>query len=201
MAKVFNISFEVFFHLWESTRNAYDRGDITAEQYWLDLAVRANTPIDGAQIEFLRKVEVEIWSHPDPAMLDWVSRLQASGIKTALLSNMPLDLAAHVRSSCSWMQSFDFQTLSAEVRMIKPDPAIYEFTLRGVGSSATESLFVDDREPNIRAARQLGLHGIQFSSVAQFKKDLAVLGFPILPTVTESAGDNAQPRKEMNLQL
>jgi|SRR5580704_1582068 putative hydrolase of the HAD superfamily len=181
MAKMFNVSSQSFYKLWESSRGPYDRGDLTPEEYWLGLATQTNTSLDGKQIETLRKVEIEIWCHPYPAILDWVSQLRAAGIKTAVLSNMPWDLATHVRANFKWMEDFSFQTLSAEVRLIKPDPAIYEHTLRGLGVAAAESLFLDDREGNIRAASALGMHAIQFHSVAQLKRDLAASGFPILP--------------------
>jgi len=187
MAKMFKVSFESFFELWEASRGAYDRGDFTPEEYWLKLAAKTNTALDAKQIEVLRQVEVEIWSHTDPDMLDWVSRLHAAGIKTGLLSNMPCDLLTHLRANCKWMENFAFKTFSAEVRLIKPDPAIYEHTLGGLGVAAAETLFVDDREPNIQAARKLGIHSIQFRSTAQLKDDLAALGFPILPVVAESS--------------
>jgi putative hydrolase of the HAD superfamily len=188
MAKMFNVSSQSFYQLWESSRGPYDRRDLTPEEYWLGLAAQTNTSLDGEQIETLRKVEIEIWCHPYPAMLDWVSQLRAGGIKTAVLSNMPWDLATHVRANFKWMKNFSFQTLSAEVRLIKPDPAIYEHTLRGLGVAAEESLFLDDREGNIRAARALGMHAIQFHSVAQLKRDLAASGFPILPPDGTVAG-------------
>jgi FMN phosphatase YigB (HAD superfamily) len=70
--------------------------------------------------------------------------------------------------------------------LIKPDPAIYEHTLHGLGASAAETLFVDDREPNIRAAHALGMRAIQFTSVSQLKEDLEALGFPLLPAGEES---------------
>jgi putative hydrolase of the HAD superfamily len=208
MAQMFSVSFELFYQLWETSRDLYDRGDISAEEYWLKLAKKTKTSIDSAQIEFLRKVEVEIWSHPDPEMLDWVRRLRTSGIKIGILSNMPLDLAAHVRTNGHWTEAFDFKTLSAEVRMIKPDPAIYEHTVRGLGVSASETLFLDDREPNIRAARMLGIHAIQFSSVGRLRNDLEVLGFPVLPAVGQSsspvekaASSEERPGQEVKFQL
>jgi len=185
MAEMFDVSFELFYELWEASRGPYDRGDFTAEEYWLKLAAQTNTSLDGAQIEILRKVEVEIWAHPNPGMLDWVGQLHAAGIKTGLLSNMPWDLVTHVRTNCKWMESFSFKTLSAEVRLIKPDPAIYEHTLHGLGVSAPEALFVDDRENNIRAACALGMHAIQFRSIAELTCDLEALGFPILPASVE----------------
>jgi putative hydrolase of the HAD superfamily len=187
MAKILNSSFEAFYTLWQNTRDPYDRGDFTPEEYWLKFAAQVNSSIDGSQIESLREVEVEIWSHVDQGMLDWVSQLRAAGIKTGLLSNMPRDLVTYLRTNCEWMENFVFKTFSSEVRLIKPDPAIYEHTLHGLGVSASESLFVDDREINIQAARALGMHAIQFSSIAQLKDDLEAMGFPILPTVAESA--------------
>ena len=202
MAQIFNVGFELFYQLWESSRDLYDRGDISAEEYWQKLASKTNTSIDPGQIEFLRKVEVEIWSHPYPEMLDWVRLLQTSGIKTGVLSNMPLDLAGHVRTNGHWVETFDFKTLSAEVRMIKPERAIYEHTLNGLGVAATETLFLDDREPNIRAARTLGIHAIQFSSIGQLRKELEVLGFPIPPVVASSdrnPGDRAGQEAKFQL--
>jgi putative hydrolase of the HAD superfamily len=192
LAKMFNVSFDLFFELWEASRGPYDRGDLTADEYWLKLAAQANTSLDRGQIEMLRKIEVEIWVHPIPPMFDWVRQLRAAGFKIGLLSNMPWDLVNHVRTNCRWMENFDFKTLSAEVRLIKPDPAIYEHTLHGLGASAAETLFVDDREPNIRAARALGMRAIQFLSISQLKHDLEALGFPLLPAGEESPGSRSK---------
>ena len=201
MAKILNSSFETFYTLWQETRDPYDRGDLTPEEYWLKLSAQANRSIDRSQIEILRKVEVEIWSHLDQGMLDWVSQLRTAGIKTGLLSNMPSDLVTYLRATCEWMENFVFKTFSSEVRMIKPDPAIYEHTLHGLGVSASESLFVDDREINIQAARALGMHAIQFDSIAQLREDLEAMSFPILPPIVESAlagavGSAARPHQE-----
>jgi len=208
MAKMFNVSFEVFYTLWEASRDTYDRGDLTPEEYWLKLAAQANTRIDSRQIEILRNVEVEIWAHVDRDMLDWVSQLRDAGVKTGLLSNMPCDLVTHLREHSEWLDNFDFKTFSSEVGLIKPDPAIYEHTLHGLGVSASEALFVDDREINIQAARALGIRAIQFRSIAQLRDDLEALGFPILlagvettSAVSGAASAAEQPGQEIKFQL
>ena len=187
MADMFNVSFETFYHLWEASRDSYDRGDLTPQQYWLKLAEQTNTAINSEQIETLRQVEIEIWCHTYPDMLDWLKHLHAAGFKTALLSNMPLDLVQYVQANCQWMENFAFKTFSAEVRLVKPDPAIYEHTLRGLGVAAADALFVDDRETNIQAARAQGIRALQFRSIAELRKDLESVGFPILPEITEPA--------------
>jgi putative hydrolase of the HAD superfamily len=192
LAEMFNLSFDTFYELWEASRGPYDRGDLTADEYWLKVAAQTNSSLDREHIKMLRRIEVEIWAHPIPGMFDWVSQLRAAGFKTGLLSNMPWDLVNHVRTNCRWMENFTFKTLSAEVRLIKPDPAIYQHTLNGLGASAAETLFVDDREPNIRAARALGMRAIQFLSISQLKDDLEALGFPLLPAGEESPGSRSK---------
>jgi len=208
MAKIFNVSFEVFRTLWETTRDTYDRGDLTPQEYWLKLAAQSNTSLDRGQIERLRKIEIEIWAHLDPGMLNWVSQLRAAGVKTGLLSNMPTDLVSYLRANCDWMENFDFKTFSSDVKLIKPDPAIYKHTLRGLGISAQEALFVDDREVNIRADRALGIHGIEYRSIAQLKDELEALGFPVLPVdvetsspLSEAASLAKRPAQGIKLQL
>ncbi len=201
MAEMFNVSFASFYELWEASRGPYDRGDLTAEEYWLKLAAETNSSINREQIEILRQVEIEIWAHADRDMLDWLSQLHAAGFKTGLLSNMPVDLMTYVLANCQWMENFTFKTFSCEVRLLKPDPAIYEHSLRGLGVAAAEALFVDDRENNIQAARTLGMRAIQFRSVAQLKDELATLGFPLLPAVAESSSTVSGAGQEIKFQL
>ena len=189
MAMMFCVDFETFYRLWEESRGPYDRGDFTAEEYWLKLASQTHTSLDANQIKVLREVEVEIWSHVDPLMLDWLSKLHAAGIKTALLSNMPQDLVKYVRANCRWMDDFTFKTFSVEVGIIKPDSAIYEYTLRGLSVPAGEALFVDDRESNVEAARMLGIRSVHYQSVAQLRSELEGMEFPVLPAVATPAAD------------
>jgi putative hydrolase of the HAD superfamily len=207
MAKMFNVPYEGFYELWENSRNPYDRGDITADEYWHGLASQTNTSLDREQIETLRKIEIEIWVHLDPQMLAWTEKLRDAGMKTAILSNMPLDLAEYVRKNFRWLDHFAFKTLSAEVRSIKPEPAIYEHTLRGLGVAADQALFIDDRERNIEAARKLGIHGILYESLAQLKGELVKMDFPVLPDVTEtssqvsSVAERAQQSREQEIKF
>ncbi len=200
MAKMFSVPYERFYELWENSRNPYDRGDITAEEYWYRLAAETNTVLDSEGVETLRKIEVEIWVHLDTQMLAWTEKLQAAGVKTAVLSNMPLDLADYVRKNFRWLDHFAFKTLSAEVRSIKPEPAIYEHTLRGLGIAAEQALFIDDRKRNIEAARKLGIHGILYQSLPQLKAELVKIGFGVLPDVAETASSKRDSASESTKQ-
>jgi FMN phosphatase YigB (HAD superfamily) len=61
--------------------------------------------------------------------------------------------------------------------MAKPDPAIYRLTLERLGTRPEETLFIDDKQANIDAARALGLIGILFTTVERLREQLIELGF------------------------
>jgi putative hydrolase of the HAD superfamily len=181
LAKVFGTDADSFQALWDKNRGAFDRGDITAEDYWMALAEDACTAIDREQLDQVCKWDVEMFGKANLEMVRWLRSLRRGGIKTGLLSNIHPAMIDYLRENFDWLEVFDFKTFSAEVRLIKPDKAIYEHTLRGLGVRAGETLFVDDREINVLAARELGIHAVRFRSVAQLRRELEAIEFPILP--------------------
>jgi len=177
LAKVFGADKNSFRALWEKDRGAYDRGDITAEAYWKD----AGAGIDAEQLEQIYEWDIEMWANVNARMVAWLGQLRQGGIKTGLLSNMHPAMISHLRENFDWLDLFDFKTFSAEVRLIKPDAAIYEHTLRGLGVKPEETLFVDDREINVQAARELGIRAVRFQSIEQLREELEAMEFSILP--------------------
>jgi HAD superfamily hydrolase (TIGR01509 family) len=65
---------------------------------------------------------------------------------------------------------------SYQLRIAKPDPAIYLHVLKELGTRAEETLFLDDKLVNVEAARALGIQAIQFSSVEKLREDLIAAG-------------------------
>ncbi|HMA96197.1 MAG TPA: HAD-IA family hydrolase [Polyangiaceae bacterium] len=95
---------------------------------------------------------------------------------------MPADMAEHVRGHFGWLSEFSCVTISHEVRRIKPEPEIFLHCLNELGVSPDKTLFIDDRETNVDAARKLGIVAIRFESPVQLSSELARLGFPVLPS-------------------
>ena len=183
LAKVFGADEKSFAALWEKNRGAFDRGDVTAEAYWSTLAEDAGMQIDHEQLQQVCEWDVQMWGNANEPMVEWLRQLRRGGIRTGLLSNIHPAMISYLRNNFDWLELFDFKTFSAEVRLIKPDRAIYEHTLRGLGARAEETLFVDDREINVKAALELGIRGLRFRSVGQLREELIALEFPILPAV------------------
>ena len=52
-----------------------------------------------------------------------------------------------------WLSRFDVLVWSYQLRMAKPDPAIYRYALEKLGDQPAETLFIDDREVQYRRRR------------------------------------------------
>ena len=180
MAKAFKLDAEGFWPLWHRNREAFDRGDLSSESYWRALAEDASTKLSPTELDEVRRTDLEMFGRINRTMVDWLVRLQKAGMKTALLSNMHPEMIAYVRERFDWLLAFNFLTFSAEVRLTKPDPAIYRYTLDALGVQPAQALFIDDVERN-------GITALRFQSVSQLRNDLEALGFPLLPAQEEAA--------------
>jgi putative hydrolase of the HAD superfamily len=181
MAQIFHIDPKSFMPIYTESRGPYDRGDLLAEEYWHAFASRAGVTLDNNMIEELREWDVEMWSRTNGPMIRWLENLRSAGLRTAILSNMPPDMVAHVRRNFPWLKHFDHQIFSADVRRIKPEPAIFEHSLDVLRLPASQVLFIDDRDANLAQARSAGMRTIRFQSLNQLRDDLHALGFQILP--------------------
>jgi putative hydrolase of the HAD superfamily len=187
MAGVFGIGTSQFATLYEKNRLAYDRGDLTPEQYWFSFADEPGIRLDAAQIPLLRAWDVEMWSNTNPGMIEWLESIHSNGTRTALLSNMHMDMVSKVRREFGWIRHFDGLVFSCELHLAKPEVAIYEHCLQALGATAHETLFIDDREVNVKAAQRIGIRAIRFESVEQLRSELEDIGFPILPSASARA--------------
>ena len=57
----------------------------------------------------------------------------------------------------------------------KPDPASFQFILDKEGLKAEETIFIDDNEPNIKAAASVGMQVLYLKPGMRVEKDLAAI--------------------------
>ncbi|MBR5742060.1 MAG: HAD family phosphatase [Firmicutes bacterium] len=70
--------------------------------------------------------------------------------------------------------------ISADVRLLKPEPAIYEAFLAKYGLDPADCVFIDDFSLNVLFAREAGMDGIVFfGDVPRLRRELRALGIEI----------------------
>ena len=100
--------------------------------------------------------------------------LKKKGYSLYGLSNWGTETFAMIRHEFDFLNLFDEIILSGEVKLIKPEPEIFELFLQKIDKSADQCLFIDDSEPNIVTARKLGFDTVHFESPEHLKNELEI---------------------------
>jgi putative hydrolase of the HAD superfamily len=123
------------------------------------------------------KLFASMASGPRGAYHEMVERARgvlARGYRTALVTNNILEFRESWRRMVPADELFQVIVDSSEVRMRKPNPAIFQHTLALLGDvAAEECLFLDDAASNVQAAQRLGMRGVLVKS--DLKEALAAL--------------------------
>lgn len=93
-----------------------------------------------------------------------------------LLSNATDELEGLLEERYGIHHLFDVVVNSARAKVAKPDPRAYQLVLDGLGVAASEALFIDDKQRNIRAAQALGIPSLLFTDAAALERELVARG-------------------------
>jgi len=177
MLRITGLPLEEFEKVYWADRHAYDEGKLTGLQFWQNLIRDAKLNLDAAAIDELNLWDARMWTVQNPAMLAWQKQLKERGLRTAILSNMGDTVLANIEREFDWLPQFDVLVWSFQHNMAKPDPAIYKLTLDRLETKPEETLFIDDKQPNIDAAHALGIVGILFTTVERLREQIIEQGF------------------------
>jgi putative hydrolase of the HAD superfamily len=176
LKRISGLSAERLDHFYWADRHAYDEGKLTGLQFWHKIMRDAGLNLSDETIAELNDWDARMWTTQNPAMVAWQARLKEYGLLTAILSNMGDAVHVSIEKAYDWIQRFDVRVWSYELKVAKPDRAIYEHVLEKLGVRPEEALFLDDKPENIEAAHALGMRGIVFSTVEKLRGDLIAAG-------------------------
>ncbi|KSP83192.2 hypothetical protein APB27_29875 [Pseudomonas aeruginosa] len=133
---------------------ALDAGEIDFERALEEYAGELDSPPQ----EVLRLLDQANRSlQPLPSGIALLEELHRCGTDLLCLTNMGLRTFDYLRARHGFWERFRHIVVSARVRLIKPDPAIFRLLLEQAGVEAATTLFIDDHLPNVESARTLGI--------------------------------------------
>lgn len=151
----------------EMDRNVMTEPEIVAE-------FKKLSPQYAAEIDlFLGNMDQVVTDFPKSEA--WVKGLKEQGYNVYLLSNYPERMFKMHWEHYSFAPYVDGKVVSYECNLTKPDPAIYKLLCERYDLKEEESVFLDDRQDNIDAAKALGFEGIHVLNQEQAIGDLAKL--------------------------
>jgi len=144
-------------------------GKISAEKHKEAVLKTLGLPLDS-----FKSFGDEFWGGDrlDKKLVEFIEGLRGE-YTTALLSNAWDDLRPLLVNLWKIDGVFDHIFISAEVKLAKPDPRIYQHVISELQQDPSEMIFVDDFIENVQAAKAEGLHAIHFRYRDQALNELA----------------------------
>jgi putative hydrolase of the HAD superfamily len=150
---------------WGRHRHELDHGTLSIVDYWRTMASELGVELPFARIQQLWARDFTSWFDVEPAVFELLVELHEGGTRIALLSNAGFDFGDPFRfSPLGTLMEHVF--VSAELGLVKPDPAIYERVMAELGVTPEETAFVDNKLVNADAAAELGIAAHHFTDAA-----------------------------------
>jgi len=111
--------------------------------------------------------------HGTVAILD---ELRARGVRLYALSNWSAETFPVALERYPFLGWFDGIVISGEVGAAKPDVRIFQELIDRHEIEPSETVFVDDNEPNVTAAAAMGFIALRFHDAERLREDLEGLG-------------------------
>jgi len=176
IAKLAGVEREKFEPLLWFYRGEYDRGVVSAKEYYRKVLSRLDVSVDDNTVDEMIKMDLASWRNTNPGTVALMEDIKNAGYMLGILSNMPHDFLAWARKNQPVFSLPQVGLFSCEVNLIKPEKAIYEKLLSLTGVKAGELVFFDDNLENIKSARILGIEAFIWKDPDHARRELASLG-------------------------
>jgi 2-haloacid dehalogenase len=118
----------------------------------------------------------EMLAGPISGTVDILTQLNSQRVPLYALSNWSAETFPAALKRFEFLKCFRGVMLSGEVKLLKPDPRIFELFLETFAIDPASTVYIDDREPNVEAAMAFGMRGIVFTDAATLWTELIGLG-------------------------
>lgn len=164
---------DLFFEGYRGDWGEFDRGTVEAQELATRIARRTGLGLDEIH-SVIAAVPDEL--APLPGTVELLHRLHGAGTPLYYLSNMPAPYAQHLERTHHFLGLFRGGVFSSRVGMIKPESAIFEHAASLLGLAPADTLFIDDVQHNVDAARAAGWRAIPFVDAPRLEVELRDLG-------------------------
>lgn len=174
----FGLNFDEFEERHTEPNDRWERGEITLHDYLQETVFYF--PRQFSEEEFFMQMRAvsRVLYPPMIAFLEKLrsQRMPEDTLGVYLLSNESRELMSYRIPEFKLSGLFDGFLVSAYIGLRKPEAAFFQCALDISHRSHGECVFIDDREENVAAARELGIHGIRMESPRQVIAELGKLG-------------------------
>jgi 2-haloacid dehalogenase len=139
-------------------------------------SLKSEYPAHAELIDAWIQRQPEMVTGPIHGTVEILAELRARQVPLYALSNWSAETFPLSLNRFDFLHWFQGILLSGEVRLLKPDPRIFELFFETHNVDPAHTVYIDDLKPNVDAATALGMHGILFTDPPSLRKELLKVG-------------------------
>ncbi|HET7036604.1 MAG TPA: HAD-IA family hydrolase [Thermomicrobiaceae bacterium] len=127
---------------------------------WTELEAQRGAAVDREELTRWRRSRCDelIAAKPvQPGVTELIAAARQRGLRLAVASSSPREWVAGHLERLGLLDAFDFVACGDEVPRTKPDPAVYQAALRGLGLEPRQAIALEDSPNGALAASRAGL--------------------------------------------
>ena len=173
------VNLETYEELHDHANYYWERGLITAEDFFMQTVFRPNPKLD-LTFDMVWKQVCAASKVLHPECLDILAELKAQRrLRLATLNNESRELNEYRLNAFKLRSLFDYFICSGYVHEMKLQPGIYRSAIDISGFDAETALLIDDKAENCAAAAAIGMETILFESPTQLRGALSLYGIAL----------------------
>ena len=143
-------------------------GAVSEQEVWKEVGSQF-----GLREDQLPELQRDFWAGEqlDTELVQFVASLRLR-YKIGIISNAWSDARFFHNEKFKMNTWTDGAIYSAEVKLAKPDPRIFQLALARLDVRAEDAVFIDDVLENVQAAQALGMRGVQFKTTEQVMAEI-----------------------------
>lgn len=140
-----------------------DMGEITRDELFDRMSEKLNMDRDYILRQWDELIRLREYMIPE------IEKIREKA-DVALLSNAPLGFVEELFEKNNLTRLFDKMFISCNLKLVKPDPAIYLHCVKAFGKDYEDIYMIDDNYDNVKDLHKIGIRGVHFKSVDSLKE-------------------------------
>jgi 2-haloacid dehalogenase len=124
----------------------------------------------------------EMMAGPIAGSVEILADLRDRGTPLYGLTNWSAETYPAALKRFAFLRWFRGILVSGDIQLVKPDPRIFALLIERFAVEPQRTVYIDDVEANVAAARPFGIHPIHFTTPARLREEL--VGLELLPSRT-----------------
>ena len=170
----FQIDETLFSDVFSSYLHELDSGKIKEQTFWQNIAVDVNSQSLKENAESLWNTYFRKHAKPNHNVINLASNLK-NCCTLGIISNIE-QITHEIVDEWNVLENFDYKFMSYQIGFSKPDPRIYQHIMKALPFEPNNTLFIDDKKPNVDAAISEGINGIHYTSFPDLAQSLSKYG-------------------------